>query len=66
MQKARKAINKAIQRKSQYEDGLQKSTTITSITCHGQGVYIDISRWYIGMMFTTNFTTNKQMARDKN
>ena len=34
-----------------------------SITCHGQGVYRDISQWYIGMIFKTNFTTNKHMAR---
>ena len=40
-------------------------TTHMSITCQGQGVYRDISWWYIGMILKTNFSTNKHMAKDK-
>ena len=74
MQEARKttgvkinilAINKAISTQDPIWRWSTKSTTIMSITCHGQGVKRDIYRWYIGMIFKTNFTTNKHMAKDK-
>ena len=57
IQKARKAIDKANLTQEPMRRWSTQSTTITSITCHGRGVYRDISRWYIGMMIKTIFTT---------
>ena len=56
LQEAKMEISKSILTQEPMRRWSTQSTTITSITCQDKE-YRDISRWYIGMMIKTNFTT---------